>query len=179
MFAKLPHCSTEGQSLATARLFQCESDNLKEEPVEPLDCKNQERLYWQTAFPVYSEGCLVHIATAAGSKLSKLITGQQILLKASWPRRVHRGQIQASRAFFFFFFLPQLHVHRLQPGGWRCQDQVPKQDGPADHLWCHAGKRLPEKEVIDHRSTTATNWQSPAAFWSISFYWKEHRFSLK
>lgn len=104
MFAKLPHCSTEGQSLATARLFQCESDNLKEEPVEPLDCKNQERLYWQTAFPVYSEGCLVHIATAAGSKLSKLITGQQILLKASWPRRVHRGQIQASRAFFFFFF---------------------------------------------------------------------------
>uniref|UniRef100_UPI003AACD3EC RAB11-binding protein RELCH homolog isoform X3 n=1 Tax=Centroberyx gerrardi TaxID=166262 RepID=UPI003AACD3EC len=44
--------------------------------------------------------------------------------------------------------LLQLCVHRVQLGGRGRQDQVPEQDGSADHLRRHAGQRLPEKEVI-------------------------------
>ncbi|XP_071373123.1 RAB11-binding protein RELCH homolog isoform X1 [Centroberyx affinis] len=44
--------------------------------------------------------------------------------------------------------LLQLCVHRIQLGRRGRQDQVPEQDGSADHLRRHAGQRLPEKEVI-------------------------------
>lgn len=42
---------------------------------------------------------------------------------------------------------PQLHFYRLQSGGRGRQDQVPEQDGSADHLQRHASQCLPEKEV--------------------------------
>lgn len=42
---------------------------------------------------------------------------------------------------------PQLHFYRLQFSGRGRQDQVPEQDGSADHLQRHAGQCLPEKEV--------------------------------
>lgn len=55
-----------------------------------------------------------------------------------------------SVCFVFLFSLndTQFNVHRFQLGGRGCQDQVPEQDGSADHIRRHAGQRLPEEEVI-------------------------------
>lgn len=51
-------------------------------------------------------------------------------------------------SFFLSLNDAQFHVHRFQLGGRGCQDQVPEQDGSADHIRRHAGQRLPAEEVM-------------------------------
>ena len=58
---------------------------------------------------------------------------------------------------------PQLHFYRLQFSGRGRQDQVPEQDGPADHLQRHAGQCLPEKEVNVTLATSRSPTAPPAS----------------
>lgn len=70
----------------------------------------------------------------------------------------------------------QLHFNRLQFSGRGRQDQVPEQDGSADHLQRHAGQRLPEEEV-NAAPATSRNWRvpPPSSRGTFSVFWEETR----